>query len=127
MSGGACWLPLPCLLLVKRLARHSLHDDAPPLEQVAADIAKAFGLESNKIVHVKDRAFNDRRYYIGSDKLAALGWKESVAWDDGLKRTIGWYLSTNCEDYWQGDLEAALRPHPLMLGTSLTTDPALAV
>lgn len=91
---------------------------------VARDIAKAFDLPLSKVVHVKDRAFNDRRYYIGSDKLAALGWREAVSWEDGLKRTIDWYLGTRCEDYWQGDLEAALRPHPLMVGTSLTGDPA---
>jgi len=40
-----------------------------------------------------------------------------------LRRTIDWYLNTSCEDYWQGDLEAALRPHPLLVGTSLTGDP----
>jgi hypothetical protein len=65
-----------------------------------------------------------RRYYIGSDKLAHLGWTEEVSWEDGLRKTIDWYLSTNCGDYWQGDLEAALRPHPLLVGTSLTADPA---
>lgn len=32
-------------------------------------------------------------------------------------------MATNCEEYWQGDLEAALRPHPLLVGTSLTGDP----
>lgn len=53
---------------------------------VANDIARAFGLPTSKIVHVKDRAFNDRRYYIGSDKLAALGWSEEIGWEDGLKR-----------------------------------------
>ena len=53
---------------------------------VARDIAKSFGLPVAKIIHVKDRAFNDRRYYIGSDKLAALGWREETGWEDGLKR-----------------------------------------
>lgn len=91
--------------------------------EVAQDIAKAFNLSIGKVVHVKDRAFNDRRYYIGSDKLAALGWKETTTWDEGLKKTIEWYMSANCEEYWQGDLEAALRPHPLLVGTSLTGDP----
>ena len=32
-------------------------------------------------------------------------------------------MNANCEEYWQGDLEAALRPHPLLVGTSLTGDP----
>jgi UDP-glucose 4,6-dehydratase len=70
---------------------------------------------SVKVQHVRDRAFNDRRYYIGSDKLAGLGWTEEVGWEEGLKKTIEWYLSTEgIEDYWQGDLESALRPHPVL-------------
>ena len=42
-------------------------------------------------------------------------------------RTIDWYLSCNCEEYWQGDLEAALRPHPLLVGGSLSGDPTKGV
>lgn len=57
---------------------------------VAKDIAKHFGLPEDKVVNVKDRAFNDRRYYIGSDKLAQLGWKEEMGWEEGLKKTIEW-------------------------------------
>jgi UDP-glucose 4,6-dehydratase len=102
---------------------------------VAKDILKAVeplaeakkGAEAGKnapgIAHVRDRAFNDRRYYIGSDKLAALGWKEETAWEEGLKRTIDWYLHTEgIEEYWQGDLESALRPHPVLgAGGALTS------
>jgi len=29
------------------------------------------------------------------------------------------YMQTPCNDYWQGDLESALRPHPVLLGTNL--------
>ena len=41
--------------------------------EVAHDIAAIFSLPESKIVHVRDRAFNDRRYYICDQKLAALG------------------------------------------------------
>lgn len=93
---------------------------------VAKDILKAVEPQVNNnnkaganpapgISHVRDRAFNDRRYYIGSDKLAALGWKEECTWEEGLKKTIDWYLNTEgIEEYWQGDLESALRPHPTL-------------
>ena len=40
---------------------------------VANDIAKIFNLPTSKITHVRDRAFNDRRYYICDNKLAGLG------------------------------------------------------
>jgi nucleoside-diphosphate-sugar epimerase len=39
---------------------------------------------------LQDRAFNDRRYYIGSSKLGALGWVERTSWEEGLQRTIDW-------------------------------------
>lgn len=58
--------------------------------EVARDIAKHFNLPMDKVVNVKDRAFNDRRYYIGSSKLAALGWTEKTGWEEGLKKTIDW-------------------------------------
>lgn len=56
--------------------------------QVASDIAKYFKLPDSRIVQVKDRAFNDQRYFIGSNKLAELGWAERTPWEEGLKRTI---------------------------------------
>lgn len=91
---------------------------------VAKDIARHFGLPESKVVNVKDRAFNDRRYYIGSDKLAQLGWRERTTWEEGLKKTIEWYLHTGCDDYWKGDIEQALKPHPVViLGSSNLTTP----
>jgi UDP-glucose 4,6-dehydratase len=60
------------------------------LLQVARDIARSFNLPESKVVHVKDRAFNDRRYYIGNSKLHALGWQERTTWEEGLRKTIDW-------------------------------------
>jgi UDP-glucose 4,6-dehydratase len=42
------------------------------------------------LVLLQDRAFNDRRYYIGSSKLGSLGWQERTTWEDGLRKTIDW-------------------------------------
>ncbi len=58
--------------------------------EVAQDMARLFKLPEDKVVSVQDRAFNDRRYYIGSSKLAALGWTERTSWEDGLKKTVDW-------------------------------------
>jgi UDP-glucose 4,6-dehydratase len=90
------------------------------VKEVAMDIADAFKLPASKVVHVKDRAFNDRRYYIGSSKLGSLGWVERTTWEEGLQKTIDWYMQTKCDDYWQGDLESALKAHPVILGTGVT-------
>lgn len=38
------------------------------------------------ITEVRDRPFNDRRYFVDCSKLAALGWLESKSWLEGLVR-----------------------------------------
>lgn len=44
-----------------------------------------------EVVHVKDREFNDQRYFISIDKLYQLGWKPEILFDEGLDLTIKWY------------------------------------
>ena len=47
------------------------------------------------VVHVKDRPGHDRRYAIDCSKLKAqLGWKQSVTFEEGLRKTVKWYLSS---------------------------------
>ena len=40
------------------------------------------------IEYVKDRPFNDKRYYISNQKLKDLGWDIKVKFEDGLERLI---------------------------------------
>ena len=43
--------------------------------------------------HVTDRAGHDLRYAIDAKKLASeLGWKPSVTFQEGLEKTVDWYL-----------------------------------
>jgi len=45
------------------------------------------------ITYVKDRPGHDRRYAIDCDKLKnELGWKQSVTFEEGLRKTVKWYL-----------------------------------
>ena len=63
---------------------------------VAQDIGNALGVDISKtIVHVQDRKFNDRRYFIDCSKLLALGWTQNVSWEEGLKETIEWYTKND--------------------------------
>lgn len=50
--------------------------------------------ESEKLIHfVTDRAGHDLRYAIDSSKLQnELGWKPSVTFEEGLEKTVDWYL-----------------------------------
>jgi dTDP-glucose 4,6-dehydratase len=50
--------------------------------------------ESEKLItFVKDRAGHDMRYAIDANKLKTeLGWEPSLTFEEGLSRTIDWYL-----------------------------------
>jgi len=39
----------------------------------------------------KDRDFNDQRYYISVEKLEKLGWKKTVPFKEGIRKTVKWY------------------------------------
>lgn len=48
------------------------------------------------ITHVKDRPGHDRRYAIDSLRISAeLGWRPSVTFEEGLARTVNWYLNNS--------------------------------
>lgn len=52
------------------------------------------GASEKLITYVTDRAGHDKRYAIDATKLATeLGWKPSVTFEEGLSKTIDWYLS----------------------------------
>ena len=45
------------------------------------------------ITYVKDRAGHDRRYAIDATKIRTeLGWSPKVTFDEGMKKTVSWYL-----------------------------------
>ncbi len=51
------------------------------------------GESAKLITFVKDRAGHDRRYAIDANKLnRELGWKPSVTFEEGLAKTLDWYL-----------------------------------
>ncbi len=52
------------------------------------------GASEKLITYVKDRPGHDLRYAIDASKInKELGWKPSVTFEQGLERTIDWYLS----------------------------------
>jgi UDP-glucose 4,6-dehydratase len=54
----------------------------------------------DSISFIDDRNFNDKRYWIESRPLAALGWTQKVRFEQGLKETIDWYKTVNRKTYW---------------------------
>ncbi len=60
-------------------------------------LGRAAGESEELISYVKDRAGHDLRYAIDSSKLQRdLGWKPSLQFEEGLEKTVDWYL-TNTE------------------------------
>ena len=55
---------------------------------------RAPGLSASLITFVKDRAGHDHRYAIDFTKLKnELGWEPSLQFEEGLRRTVEWYLT----------------------------------
>ena len=59
--------------------------------------------ESRKLItYVKDRAGHDMRYAIDASKLTdELGWSPSLLFEEGLERTIDWYMEN---EEWLNDV-----------------------
>jgi dTDP-glucose 4,6-dehydratase len=52
------------------------------------------GTSEKLITFVKDRSGHDLRYAIDATKLKdELGWKPSLQFEEGLSKTIDWYLA----------------------------------
>ncbi|MCK0130247.1 dTDP-glucose 4,6-dehydratase [Flavobacteriaceae bacterium F08102] len=61
--------------------------------QMDIKLNQAPGTSEKLITYVKDRAGHDRRYAIDATKLnRELGWKPTVTFEEGLSKTIDWYL-----------------------------------
>jgi dTDP-glucose 4,6-dehydratase len=64
------------------------------------------GTSAGLITYVKDRAGHDLRYAIDSGKLQReLGWKPSLQFEEGLEKTVDWYLANQkwMDDVTSGD------------------------
>jgi dTDP-glucose 4,6-dehydratase len=64
------------------------------ISQMDEKLGRPKGESESLITYVKDRPGHDRRYAIDAGKLnKELGWKPSVTFEEGLSKTIDWYLS----------------------------------
>ena len=63
--------------------REMLPESDPRREHISEDLIK----------YVEDRKGHDRRYAIAPDKIKSeLGWYPETAFEEGIKKTIAWYL-----------------------------------
>jgi dTDP-glucose 4,6-dehydratase len=74
-------------------------DELPNLD-VVRRILELTGRDESLIEYVKDRLGHDRRYSLGSEKIAGeLGWSAKVRFDQGIEQTVAWYRDN--EPWWE--------------------------
>ena len=67
---------------------------------VVKTVLKILGKDESLITYVKDRPGHDMRYAIDPTKIKnELGWYPETTFDEGIKKTVEWYLKN--EDWWQ--------------------------
>lgn len=67
---------------------------------VVKTVLKILGKDESLIRYVKDRPGHDMRYAIDPTKIKnELGWYPETTFDEGIKKTVEWYLQN--EDWWQ--------------------------
>ena len=75
------------------------HNEKANLE-IAKIICKELGRSEDLITYVADRKGHDMRYAIDSTKIHnELGWLPETKFEDGIKKTIKWYLENR--EWWE--------------------------
>ena len=68
---------------------------------IVKNILKLLGKPESLITYVADRKGHDMRYAIDPSKIHdELGWKPETCFDDGLAKTVNWYLENR--SWWRG-------------------------
>ena len=70
-----------------------------PNIDLAKMILKHMGKPDGLITFVADRPGHDFRYSLELERIRELGWKPLVDFEDGLRRTVDWYLDN--VDWWK--------------------------
>ncbi|MBB5324210.1 dTDP-glucose 4,6-dehydratase [Anoxybacillus tepidamans] len=83
-------------------------------ERTNIEVVKAILRYLNKpeslIIFVEDRLGHDRRYAIDATKIRKeLGWKPKYAFEEGLKKTIDWYLENR--SWWENILSGEYKEY----------------
>ena len=68
--------------------------------EVADAILECLGKPASLKTYVEDRKGHDMRYAIDHSKITKeLGWKPSVTFEEGIRKTVEWYKKN--EDWWR--------------------------
>lgn len=70
------------------------HDEYTVLDIAKILVKKILNRDDYKelLTFVEDRDFNDFRYEVNAEKLIELGWKQKHSFEEGMNKTIDWYI-----------------------------------
>lgn len=77
-------------------------------------LGKEVGTSQNLITFVTDRAGHDLRYAIDASKIKdELGWEPSLQFEEGLRKTVAWYLENQqwLDDVTSGEYQNYYKEH----------------
>ncbi|MEM2772748.1 MAG: dTDP-glucose 4,6-dehydratase [Candidatus Pacearchaeota archaeon] len=74
-------------------------DEEKSVIDVVKTILKILNKGEDLIEYVKDRPGHDLRYSLDTNKIRKLGWFSKTRFEDGIKKTIKWYLAN--EWWWK--------------------------
>jgi len=70
------------------------------IEQIADAVLELTGKPASLKTIVPDRPGHDRRYLLDSTRIRErLGWRDEIAWEDGIAQTVQWYAENR--DWWE--------------------------
>jgi len=70
------------------------------VKEIVERIVKIMGRDPSKdIIYVRGRPGEDRRYAMRCEKIRELGWKPLINLDEGLRKTVKWYIDN--EWWWK--------------------------
>jgi dTDP-glucose 4,6-dehydratase len=75
--------------------------------EIARKIIELTGADKDLLTFITDRPGHDRRYALQARRLKSLGWRKRVNFDEGLRRTVRWYMSN--EDWWKSVKEGGFK------------------
>ena len=75
--------------------------------EIARRIVELVGADQSLITFVSDRPGHDRRYSLNTGRIRKLGWKPSVSFDEGLRKTVAWYMKN--ERWWRAIKEGSFK------------------
>jgi dTDP-glucose 4,6-dehydratase len=62
-------------------------------------VLEVLGKPESLIEYVADRPGHDYRYALDASKIGGLGWSPSVAFEEGVERTVRWYMEN--QSWWR--------------------------